>query len=84
MIVARIHNNSIGQVFNCDDEEHGKEMIRTMVQMQFRRHLSEEEEEILENNLDFSYEQDDDNSFCFSIVEISSFEEFEEDSFNNS
>ncbi len=87
MIVTCIHNNSLGQVFACDDEDEGAEIIRKLVKSRLNRDLTEEEEEILENNLEFSDESDPDNLICFAIGEVSEFQtndEGEEETFERS
>ena len=66
-IAVKIHNNSLGRVVSCNDEEHAKETVKNWAIEQFNRPLTEAELDRLENELEIFDESDADNIFCFSV-----------------
>ena len=67
IIVAKIHNNTLGKCISVDSIETGKDLIKSWVGEQFSRPLNEDELEGLENELEVYNDEDTDNIFTFSI-----------------
>jgi hypothetical protein len=67
LFVARIYNNRLGNCTNVSSYNEGKNLIRQYVKDQFERTLTEEEEEILENQYEFFNDEDPDNVVSFTI-----------------
>jgi len=68
IIVARIHNNTLGKCIFVNTIEEGKELIKSWASEQFSRSLNEDELESLENDLDVYNDEDADNVYTFSIA----------------
>lgn len=66
-IAVRIHNNSLGRVIECENEEEAKNIVKSWAIDQFHRPLTNEEMNSLENELEIYNEDDADNIFCFSV-----------------
>ena len=71
LFVARIHNNTLGNCVMVPTIEEGQELIRQYVKDQFGRDLTENENEILENDCEFYNDDDVDNIITFSIGGLS-------------
>ena len=67
LIAVKIHNHSLGKVTEVSSEEEGKSLIKDWVAEQFGRELTAEEEETLENELEFYDDSDPDNHYTFSV-----------------
>lgn len=67
LFVARIHNNRLGSCTNVSSYDEGFNLIRQYVKNQFERDLTEEEEELLDNEFEFFNDEDPDNVVSFTI-----------------
>ncbi|MCK9433724.1 MAG: hypothetical protein M0R32_02620 [Candidatus Cloacimonetes bacterium] len=66
-IAAKIHNQALGKVVECPDEDFAKKIIKDWAEEQFQRPLNEDEEKSLENELEIYNDEDPDNLYTFSI-----------------
>lgn len=71
LFVARIYNNTLGNCVMVPTIEEGQELIRQYVKDQFGRDLTENENEILENDCEFYNDDDADNIVTFTIGGLS-------------
>jgi hypothetical protein len=67
IIVAKIHNQSLGKCVFVDTVEDGKNVIRDWFFEQFDRVINADEIDTLENQLEVYNDEDSDNNFTFSI-----------------
>ena len=67
LFVARIHNNRLGSCVTVDSISEGIKLIQEYVRDQFNRDLTDEENEILENDYEFYSDADLDNIVSFTI-----------------
>jgi hypothetical protein len=69
-IVAKIHNNSLGNVTVVDNIEDAKNLVKKLFKKQFRRHTDNFENDELDDMLEIRNEEDYDNIYTFSIADI--------------
>ena len=67
LIVAKIHNNSLGVVVEVSSWDHGVDVLRKMAQEQLNRPITKAEEDDLTAFGELYDDSDSDNIFTFSI-----------------
>lgn len=79
LIVAKIHNNSLGRCVQVSSWEEGLTTIKTWFKDQFEREMDQEESESLENTYEVSNFEDFENTYGFSIGEVEIVENFSDE-----
>jgi hypothetical protein len=69
IIVAKIHNNSLGKCIEVDTFQEGIDLIKGAAAEQLGRELEPEELEDLENTYEFSDFSDSSNQYTWSVGE---------------
>lgn len=67
IIAVKIHNNSLGQMFQVSSFEQGVKEIKNWAAEQFGRPLTDFEIEGAEQSYEIYNDDDPDNVFCFSL-----------------
>jgi hypothetical protein len=67
IIVAKIHNNTLGKCISVETLEDGKELIKSWAGEQFQRPLTQDELDSLEEVLEVYNDEDSDNHYTFTI-----------------
>jgi hypothetical protein len=67
IIVARIHNNSLRSCQAVDSIEDGKNLVKELAECHFRRDLTEEEMQEIEDTMSIYNDLDADNIVTFAV-----------------
>lgn len=67
IIVASIHNHSLGSVVSVPTLEEGYELVKKLSAEKLGRELTEEEKDDVDVNSEFYHDQDADNVWCYSV-----------------
>lgn len=67
LFYAKIHNHSLGSCFQIKDEETGIKIIKSAAENYLERELTKEENERIENDLEFIEDSDPDNIYTWTL-----------------